>query len=129
MPELASISSISAALPAPIHSNKAIIPIQCNEMYKQMSSNVIVERENTKQSIGDFVKEHLFKRLKFYNLELLIYDTKKSNICQKVCNHLNMAEEGRITFWSTYSLCVENAMKFRQEFNPKTKELETILAL
>ena len=32
VPELASMSSISAALPAPIHNNKAIIPIQCNEM-------------------------------------------------------------------------------------------------
>jgi hypothetical protein len=111
VPELASISSISGASPAPILSNRAIIPIQCNEMYKQMSSNVIVERENNKQSICDFVKEHLFKRLKFYNSELLIYNTKKSSICQKLCNHLNMAEEGRITFWSTYSLCVENAIR------------------
>src|SRR6478736_6238870 len=78
VPELASMSSISAALPALIHSNKAIIPIQCNEMYRQMTSNVVVERENNKQSICDFVKEHLFKRLKFYNSELLIYDTKKT---------------------------------------------------
>ena len=76
-----------------------------------MSSDVIAERELNKQSISNFVKDHLFKRLKFYNLELLIYDTKKSSICQKVCNHLNMAEAGRVSFWSTYSPCVESAIR------------------
>ena len=76
-----------------------------------MNSDVIAERENNKKSIGDFVKDHLFKRLKFYNLELLIYDTKKSSICQKVCDHLNMAQGSRNSFWNTYSLCVENAIR------------------
>jgi hypothetical protein len=76
-----------------------------------MSSDVIAERELNKQIIGDFVKDQLFKRLKFYNLDLLFYNTKKSSICQKVCNHLNMAEAGRISFWSTYSPCVEGAIR------------------
>lgn len=111
VPELTSLSSVSAATPFQITSSNVILPIQCNEIYKQMSSDVIAERENNKQSIGDFVKEHLFKRLKFYNLELLIYDTKKSSICQRVCNHLNMAEAGKISFWSTYSPCVEAAIR------------------
>ena len=76
-----------------------------------MSSVVIAERENNKQSIGDFVKEHLFKRLKFYNLEYMVFDTRKNSICQRVCNHLNMAEAGRVSFWSTYSPCVESAIR------------------
>ena len=109
--ELTSLSSVLGATPTNITSNSAVIPIQCNEIYKQMSSDVIAERELNKQSINDFVKDQLFKRLKFYNLELLIYDTKKSSICQKVCNHLNMAEASRISFWSTFSLCVENAIR------------------
>ena len=111
IPELISLSSVSAATPAQVTSNNAIVPIQCHEIYKQMNSDVIAEQENNKKSIGDFVKEHLFKRLKFYNLELLIYDTKNSSICQKVCNHLNMAEGSRVSFWNTYSLCVENAIR------------------
>src|SRR5688500_2265646 len=111
LPELASLSSISGATPPQTTSNSAIIPIQCNEIYKQMSSDVIAERELNKQSIGDFVKNQLFKRLKFYNLDLLLYNTKKSSVCQKVCNHLNMAEAGRISFWSTYSPCVEGAIR------------------
>ena len=76
-----------------------------------MSSDVIAERENNKQSIGDFVIGYLFKRLKFYNLNLLIYDTRKSSICQRVCNHWNMAEAGRVSFWSTYSPSVESAIR------------------
>ena len=111
IPELTSLSSVSGATPTQVTSTNAIIPIQCNELYKQMSLDVITERENNKQSIGDFVKGHLFKRLKFYNLELLIYDTKKNSICQKVCNHLNMAKAGRTSFWSTYSPCVELAIR------------------
>jgi hypothetical protein len=76
IPELTSLSSVSAATPAQVTSNNAIVPIQCHEIYKQIYSDVIAEQENNKKSIGDFVKEHLFKKLKFYNLELLIYDTK-----------------------------------------------------
>ena len=109
--ELTSLSSVSAATPAQVTSNIAVVPIQCKEIYKQMTLDVNTERENTKKSIGDFVNKHLFKRLKFHNLELLIYETKKSSICQKVCNHLNMAEGSRVSFWNTYILCVENAIR------------------
>ena len=111
IPELTSLSSVSGATPAQITSNNAIVPIQCKEIDKQMTLDINSERENNKKSIGDFVKEHLFKRLKFYNSELLNYDTKKSSICQKVCNYLNMAEGSRVSFWNTYSLCVENAIR------------------
>ena len=111
LPELTSLSSVSAATPLQIASSNVIIPIQCNEIYKQMSSDVIAEREKNKQSIGDFVKEQLFKKLKFYNSDLLVYDTRKNSICQRVCNHLNMAEAGRVNFWSTYSPCVESAIR------------------
>ena len=111
LPELTSLSNVSAATPTQITSSNMIIPIQCNEIYKQMSSDVIAEREKNKQSIGDFVKEQLFKKLKFYNSDLLVYDTRKNSICQRVCNHLNMAEAGRISFWSTYSPCVELAIR------------------
>src|SRR6476660_1065336 len=76
-----------------------------------MSSDVIAERQNNKESIVTFVKDEFFKCLKFYNAELLIYNTKKINVCQKVCNHLNMAEAGRVSFWSKYSPCVESAIR------------------
>ena len=111
IPELTSLSSISGTTPPQTTSNSSVIPIQCNEVFKQMSSDVIAEREQNKQSIQDFVKDQLFKRLKFYNSELLLYNTKKNSVCQKVCNHLNMAEAGRISFWKIYSSCVEGAIR------------------
>ena len=111
VPELASISSISSATPDQTNSNKPVVPIQCNESWKLMSSNLIAEKENNRKKIDDFVKTHLFKRLKFYNTEVMLYDTKKNSICQKVCDHLNMAEAGRVSFWNTYSIFVEKAVR------------------
>ena len=104
VPELLSLSSVSGATPTNITSNNAVTPLECNKIFKKMSSDVIAE-------IISFVKDELFKRLKFYIAELLIYNTKKSSICQKVCNHLNMAEAGRVSFWSKYSPCVESAIR------------------
>lgn len=69
------------------------------------------EKLKNKKAVEDFVKTYLFKRLKFYNAELLLYNTKKNSICQKVCDHLNMAELGRVSCWSTYSPCVELAIR------------------
>ncbi len=111
VPEMASLSSVSATTPTHITSNNEIIPLECKEIYKQMTSNVIAEQEIHIKSIGDFVKDQLFKRLKFYYAKLLLYDTKKNSICQKVCTHLNMAEAGKVSFWSKYSLCVEGAIR------------------
>ena len=51
VPEMASLSSVSATTPTQITSNNALIPIECNKNYKQMSSDVIAEKENNKQSI------------------------------------------------------------------------------
>lgn len=111
VPELASLSSISAATPTQTHSNNDVVPIQCQDSWKQMTSNVIAEREDNKKKIDSFVKDHLFKRLKFYNADVMLFDTRKNSICQKVCNHLNMAEAGRVSIWSTYSVCVEKAVR------------------
>lgn len=111
VPELASISTVSGATPTNITSNNAITPLECNKIFKKMTSDVIAERQYNKESIVAFVKDELFKRLKFYNAELLVYNTKKSSICQKVCNHLNMAEAERVSFWSKYSPCVESAIR------------------
>ena len=111
VPELLSLSSVSGATPTYITSSNAVTPLECNAIFKKMSSDVIAERQNNKESIVSFVKDELFKRLKFYNAELLIYNTKKSSVCQKVCNHLNMAEAGRVSFWSKYSPCVESAIR------------------
>ena len=64
------------------------------------------------QKIQNYVRDHLFKRLKFFNLESMLYDTRKSNVCQKVVTALSVADPGKKTFWSTYSKCVERAVRY-----------------
>src|SRR5687768_18359087 len=108
---MASLSIVSATTPTQITSNNKLIPLECKEIYKQMTSNVIAERELHIKSIGDFVKDQLFKQLKFYYAKLFLYDTRKNSICQKVCTHLNMAEAGKVSFWSIYSPCMEGAIR------------------
>lgn len=57
------------------------------------------------------MKDHLFKKLKFFNLELMLYDNKNNSVCQKVCSAMNMAEPGSQSFWRTYCACVKKAIK------------------
>ena len=77
-----------------------------------MNLTAELEKQTMVKKIQTYVKDHLFKRLKFFNLELMVYDTRKSSVCQKVCNALNMAKSGRKTFWSAYSKCVEKAKRY-----------------
>ena len=109
--ELASISSISAATLTKNTTTNTTSIIQCNETWKNMHQNAIAEKESNQKKIENYVKEHLFRKLKFFNLELMLYDTKELSVCQKVCNALKIAETERKRFWSTYSACVKKAIK------------------
>ena len=60
--ELSSISSISSATPDQTNSNKAVVPIQCNESWKQMSSNLIAEKENNRKK-NEYKKSNIY----YYN--------------------------------------------------------------
>ena len=111
VPELASISSVSATTISQNNTTNTTSIIQCNETWKSMHQNAIAEKESNQKKIENYVKEHLFKKLKFYNLELMVYNAQSNSVCQKVCNALNMAEHGRPSFWSSYSSCVKKAIK------------------
>jgi len=62
---MASLSSLSTATNIQNIVIDTFVPIQCNKVFQQMSSDAIAEREQNKKSIELFVKEQLFKRLKF----------------------------------------------------------------
>ena len=112
MPELASVSSLSAATNNHSASNATTTPIQCNEAWKRMNLDVIAENKDVQKKIATYVNDYLFKRLKFFNLEVMLYDIRKHSICQKVCAYMNMAESAKMTFWSTYSPAVEQAVRY-----------------
>ena len=112
VPELASVSSISAATNTFGNSHTTTTPIQCNKKWKQMNLDVRAEKLEMQKRIVNYVNDHLFKRLKFFNLEVMLYDTRKNSICQRICNSQHIAESAKKTFWSTYSPCVETAIRY-----------------
>ena len=77
-----------------------------------MNLDAKAEKLHMQKKIETYVKQTLFKRLKFFYLDVMLYDTRKNSMCQKVCDFLNMADSGRMTCWSTYSPCVENAIRY-----------------
>ena len=111
VPELASISSISAATTTNGNSDTTTTPMQCNEKWKEMSLAIRAEKLKMQKRIAIYVNDHLFKRLKFFNLEVMLFDTRKNSICQRICDSMHIAESAKKAFWSTYSPCVETAIR------------------
>lgn len=56
-------------------------------------------------------EKHLFKRLKFYNFEHVLYNNNDYSVCQKVCNGLDIMPTEKETFLKTYSPAVKQAIK------------------
>src|SRR5688500_751016 len=112
VPEQASTSSILSATNPQYSGSNDIIPIQCNKQWRHMNLDALAEKETMAQKIQNYVRNHLFKCLKFFNLESMLYDTRKSSVCQKVSTALFVADAGRKTFWSMYSKCVEKAVRY-----------------
>ena len=76
-----------------------------------MKLDAKAQQQQNQKKIDCFVKEHLFKKVKFFNNEMMCYSENVSSICQKVCKALNIAETDKETFWSTYFACVKKAIK------------------
>ena len=111
VPELQSISSISTNTALPTSEPKKVSIIQCNEQWKSMKQDATTQMKKNQKKIDCFVKEYLFKKVKFFNIEMMCYSKNVYSICQMVCTALNILEEERETFWSTYSCCVKKAIK------------------
>ena len=85
--------------------------IQCNEQWKSMKLDAKAQQQQNQKKIDSFVKEHLFKRVKSFNNDMMCYSTNVNTICQKVCKALNIVETDRETFWKNYCGCVKKAIK------------------
>lgn len=98
VPELLSISSISAEtfVPTPGPNHASII--QCNEQWKSMKLDAKAQQQQSQKKIDCFVKEHLFRKVKFFNIEMMCYSTNINSICQMVCKALNIVEADKETF-------------------------------
>ena len=111
VPEFASISNLSAD--NILHASKPnkISIIQCNEQWKNMKLNAKMQQQQNQKKSDCFIKEKLFRKVKFFNIEMMCYNTNTNSICQMVCQALNISENERETFWRSYSGCVKKAMK------------------
>ena len=98
VPELQSISSNSAEINTQLSGKNHASIIQCNEQWKSMKLDEKVQQQTNQKKIDCFVKETLFKKVKFFNLEMMCYTTKVNSICQMVCKALNIIEKDKVTF-------------------------------
>ena len=111
VPELQSVSSISVGTNTKKDEAKHVSIIQCNEIWKSMKQDAKAQIQKNQKKIDCYVKEHLFKKVKFFNFEMMCYNTNVNTICQMVCTALNIAEIEQETFWGTYCGCVKKAIK------------------
>ena len=111
VPELESISSISAENTTNLSSQNQTSLIQCNEQWKFMKLDAKAQQQENQKKIDGYVKEHLFKKVKFFNLEMMCFSTHGNSICQMVCKALNIIESEKEVFWTNYSGCVKKSIK------------------
>ena len=73
--------------------------------------SALAERQFHTKAFEEWVKKHLFKRLKLYNFEHVLYNINNFTVCQKVCNGLNVVPTEKEMFWKTYCPAVKQAIK------------------
>ncbi len=80
VPELQSISSISANTSTPSTTPNEGTIIQCNVQWKNIKMDEKKQQQKNQKKINCFVKDYLFKKVKFYNLEMMCYKTQENSI-------------------------------------------------
>jgi hypothetical protein len=115
--EVASLSSISGNTPLTTNNASSSIQcisssIQCTMKWNQFHQDKVVEERQNKKRIYCFVKDHLFKKVKFITCSqtAMLFSLQKHSICQRVCNGLNINAEDQQNYWSLYSRLVEKAI-------------------
>lgn len=105
-----SVSSVSGL--TPITDNTATIStILCSQNYMQMVRSVNMEEKQNKKRIESFVKDYLFKNLKFISSQqMMIFSSQTNSLSYLICSALNIKENERPSYWGTYYQFVEKAI-------------------
>jgi hypothetical protein len=73
------------------------------------------DRDRMEREIEQFVKNTLFRRLKFIsNSQEMIWSLEKRSICQYSCDQLNIRTDDRFRFWSEWSRRIELSLNRRR---------------
>ena len=84
---------------------------QCSDNWEKMQLNLKMEEKQNQKRILTYVKDHLFKDLKFIpSPEMMIYSNKENSLNHYVCTALNIRMEEQWHYWSKYAGCVEKAV-------------------
>ena len=76
-----------------------------------MRKTVQLEDKEQKKRIDLYVKENVFRNLKFIlSWKMMNNLTRKNSLCKLICTGLNIREEEQQTYWSRYSRCVEKSL-------------------
>ena len=84
---------------------------QCSLNWNKMQQNLKMEEKQNQKRIMSYVKDHLFKDLKFIPLpEMMIFSNKENSLNHYVCKALNIKLKDQRTYWSKYAGCIEKAV-------------------
>jgi hypothetical protein len=84
---------------------------QCDMQWKRMKQNKQLENEHNRKKIDIYVKDELFKLVKFIPTgQAMQFSVKKQSLCQLICDELNIPPDSRCVYWDNYSRCVEKSI-------------------
>jgi hypothetical protein len=102
---LSSVSELTA------NNSNLASTIQCDMQWKRMKQNTLLEHENNRKKIDIYVKDELFKMVKFIPAgETMQFSTKKQSLCQLICDEFNIPSNERCNYWENYSRCIEKSI-------------------
>jgi len=108
--EITLISSVSGATQTTSNIDNSSL-LQCNVLWMKMKQEAFSEQRQNKKRIDIFVKDQLFRDLKFIPTgQMMLFSTKKRSLCQLVCTALNIAPNDQQKYWDTYYQCVEKSL-------------------
>ena len=76
-----------------------------------MKLDAQAERVKNHRKIDIYVKQHLFKRLKFYNNNLMKFNKNPYSVCQKVLKAMNVVDAEKEVFWENYCPAVQSSIR------------------
>jgi hypothetical protein len=105
-----SVSSVSGLTPLTENMTSSSI-LHCSDNWKHMQQTFKVEEKQNKKQILSYVKDHLFKDLKFIpSQEMMHFSNQENSLNHYVCKALNIRMEEQHSFWSKYYVYVEKAL-------------------
>ena len=85
--------------------------MQCNKLWMQIQTDVRKEQKQNRKKIDIYVKDELFRELKFIpSGNMMLFSAKTRSISQLVCSALNIPADQQQVYWDTYYRYVKKSI-------------------